>query len=94
MRDEAVAGTASEKFVVRLPKGMRRAISDAARRNRRSMNSEIVAIIDRALGEVVMAGGPVPQAHAMSVSSTEQAIVLRLRSLPESKRRALLELLE
>lgn len=94
MRDESVASTASEKFVVRLPKGMRRTIADAARRNRRSMNSEIVAIIDRALGDVVMPGGAGSGAHAMTVTSFEQALLTRIRSLPENKRRALLELLE
>ncbi len=94
MRDEAVAGTATEKFVVRLPKGMRRAIHEAARRNRRSMNSEIVAIIDRALGEVVMPSGGVSLPQTMAVTAVEQAILVRLRSLPDNKRRALLELLE
>jgi Arc-like DNA binding domain len=32
-----------EKFIVRLPEGMRDAIGIAARKNRRSMNAEIVA---------------------------------------------------
>ncbi|EMS9310562.1 Arc family DNA-binding protein, partial [Escherichia coli O113] len=38
-----------EKFVVRFPDGMRDAIAERAKRNGRSMNSEIVQI----LGEVV-----------------------------------------
>lgn len=37
----------AEKFVVRLPKGMRELIASASRSNRRSMNSEIVAVLER-----------------------------------------------
>lgn len=38
-----------EKFVVRFPDGMRDAIAERAKRNGRSMNSEIVQILDDAL---------------------------------------------
>ena len=41
--DSAPNSNSPEKFVVRLPKGMRRRIADAARAYHRSMNSEIVA---------------------------------------------------
>jgi hypothetical protein len=40
-----------EKFVVRLPGGMRQAIADVARRSRRSMNSEIVARLEHSLAD-------------------------------------------
>lgn len=35
-----------EKFVVRFPDGMRDAIAEQAKRNGRSMNSEIIAALD------------------------------------------------
>lgn len=37
-----------EKFVVRLPAGMRKRIADKARNNTRSMNGEIVYRLERA----------------------------------------------
>ena len=94
MRDEGLSSTATEKFVVRLPKGMRRTISDAARQHRRSMNSEIVAIIDRALGEIVISGSSNLECRTTGASALEQALLRRFRALPEHKRRALLELLD
>lgn len=38
-----------DKFNLRLPNGMRDAVAKRAERNGRSMNSEIIAIIDTAL---------------------------------------------
>lgn len=38
-----------DKFVVRLPEGMREAIADRAKRNGRSMNAEVVQILQDAL---------------------------------------------
>ncbi|AXO90242.1 Arc family DNA-binding protein [Pseudomonas parafulva] len=39
----------ADKFVVRLPDGMRDRIGDAARGNNRSMNSEIITRLERSL---------------------------------------------
>lgn len=39
----------ADKFVVRLPEGMRQRIADVAYANTRSMNSEIVTMLSRAL---------------------------------------------
>ncbi|AVK04294.1 DNA-binding protein [Pseudomonas aeruginosa] len=39
----------AEKFVVRLPDGMRDKIAETARDNHRSMNSEIIARLDQTL---------------------------------------------
>ncbi|EKK7058394.1 Arc family DNA-binding protein, partial [Salmonella enterica subsp. enterica serovar Schwarzengrund] len=38
-----------ERFTVRMPDGMRSAIAERAKRNGRSMNSEIVQILEDAL---------------------------------------------
>lgn len=44
-----------DRFNVRLPAGMRDAIAERARRNGRSMNSEIVDIISNAMSQPVLA---------------------------------------
>ncbi|MCO6763542.1 Arc family DNA-binding protein, partial [Streptomyces sp. EL5] len=45
----APAGIPTEKFVVRLPDGMRERIAAVARSHRHSMNTEIVAWLERSL---------------------------------------------
>ncbi|XHT96203.1 Arc family DNA-binding protein [Escherichia coli] len=42
-----------ERFTVRMPDGMRSAIAERAKRNGRSMNSEIVQILEDALSSDV-----------------------------------------
>ncbi|MGX5810576.1 Arc family DNA-binding protein [Klebsiella pneumoniae] len=44
-----------DKFMLRFPDGMRDAIAERAKRNGRSMNSEIVAIIDSAISQPALA---------------------------------------
>ncbi|MCK8779060.1 Arc family DNA-binding protein [Rhizobium sp. NTR19] len=41
-----------DKFMLRLPDGMRERISDAAKANRRSMNAEIVAALEEKYPEI------------------------------------------
>lgn len=43
------ASALTEKFVVRLPKGMRAQIAEVSKLSRRSMNSEIVARLEHSL---------------------------------------------
>lgn len=45
----AKAGRGSDQFVVRLPPGMRDKIAEVAERNGRSMNAEIVSILESSL---------------------------------------------
>ncbi|MEE4250774.1 MAG: Arc family DNA-binding protein [Alcanivoracaceae bacterium] len=95
-----------EKFVVRLPGGMRQEIAEVARRSRRSMNSEIVARLERSLAEsevieTVSENPPVaaPQlrsvdgARAQISNEAEQHLLYAFRRLDQSKRDALLKLL-
>lgn len=44
-------GRDSDKFVLRLPDGMRSLIKEVAEENGRSMNAEIVQILKRALSD-------------------------------------------
>ena len=92
----------ADKFVVRLPTGMRQRVSDAAKSNHRSMNSEIVTRLERSLD-----GVPAPDSEfvsteftlgasngsAIRLSDQEVRLVNMFRRLPDAKRMATLELL-
>ena len=92
-----------DKFVVRLPKGMRKQIFEAARSYRRSMNSEIVARLDWTLSGESFPGrhetqlpDPEPSEdppHIDSLTELEHRLVAYFRQLPELKRRALVDML-
>lgn len=45
-------GRDSDKFMLRLPDGMRDRIAEEAKKNNRSMNSEIIARLEQTLGPV------------------------------------------
>ncbi len=96
-----------EKFVVRLPGGMRQAIAEVARRSRRSMNSEIVARLERSLaesdvietiGEQPMLATPslraVENLDAAAGSDIERRLLHAFRKLEPGKREAVLKLLD
>ena len=96
-----------EKFVVRLPGGMRQAIAEVARRSRRSMNSEIVARLERSLaesavietiGEQPMVATPslraVGGSDASAGNDTERRLLQAFRKLEPGKREAVLKLLD
>lgn len=94
------------KFVVRLPNGMRQEIADVAHLSRRSMNSEIVARLERSLAEnnsvTAISQQPlaaVPPLHAVTDSGVqtsceiEQRLLQAFRKLNLPKREAILQLL-
>lgn len=96
MNQEAESALSAEKFVVRLPRGMRKTIAESAGKNRRSMNSEIVAIIARSLGrasEQLHNGGDESQCFDATLSHVEMEMLNCFRGLPEQRRRALLDFL-
>ncbi len=45
----AINSRTADKFVVRLPEGMRDQVADVARKNHRSMNSEIIDRLEQSL---------------------------------------------
>lgn len=59
----------ADKYIVRLPDGMRDRIRDNAAANRRSMNSEIVYHLDRALADENKKG-PAATAIAPDLNTT------------------------
>ena len=95
-----------EKFVVRLPAGMRQAIAEVARRSRRSMNSEIIARLERSLAEsdvietVIETAAPAPTLRSVSgkdnaaTSDPERRLLQAFRRMDQGKRDALLKLVD
>lgn len=104
--DSTTASKSAEKFVVRLPRGMRRRIADAARCYRRSMNSEIVARLEQSLDSGSSAFPVQDEAPADGVADVatraaeadsdelERRLLQIFRSLPPERRRALLALFD
>lgn len=103
--DSAPSSNSPEKFVVRLPKGMRRRIADAARAYHRSMNSEIVARLEHSLdtgaeqypepitGDRGADDSP-PAPSAAPDSDEECRLLATYRRMSPERRRALLALLD
>jgi plasmid stability protein len=56
-------GRDAEKFMLRLPTGLREKIRISAALNRRSMNSEIVVIIEEGLEKEMQAASPQSDLH-------------------------------
>lgn len=102
--DSAPSSQTAEKFVVRLPRGMRRRIADAARAYHRSMNSEIVARLEHSLdsgGESypdpvdrsAETGADTPAELPASAAEDEALLLDAYRRMTPERRRALLALL-
>lgn len=102
--DSPTSAKNAEKFVVRLPRGMRRRIAEAARGYRRSMNSEIVARLEQTLSGTLP---PVPGVNEplpllprgeRPSQSEQRELEIRLlrafRQLSPERQQALLELLD
>ncbi|MEJ2681102.1 MAG: Arc family DNA-binding protein [Gammaproteobacteria bacterium] len=93
----------ADKFVVRLPKGMRQLIAEVAKNYHRSMNSEIVSRLESSLrvepcllageGEDNISNLPESETMAIEVNKQEYAIIERIRQLDTSKKEALVTLL-
>ena len=102
--DSPTSAKNAEKFVVRLPRGMRRRIAEAARGYRRSMNSEIVARLEQTLSGVpppvpgVNEPLPLLPRNDRPTQSEQRELEVRLlrafRQLSPERQQALLELLD
>ncbi|HYQ38856.1 MAG TPA: Arc family DNA-binding protein [Pseudomonas sp.] len=82
----------ADKFVVRLPEGMRSRIAEVARHYHRSMNSEIIARLERSLS----AEGnlpAVPLEPAGELPPHEHRLLQHFRQLPQPQQSALIALL-
>ena len=84
----------ADKFVVRLPEGMRARIAEVARHYHRSMNSEIIARLEKTL----LAEGNLPSEAASAPSHAElhpheHQLLQHFRRLPQPQQSALIALL-
>jgi hypothetical protein len=86
----------ADKFVVRLPKGMRDRISSVAKNYHRSMNSEIVSRLESSLSLEFNEASPETvdsEQSEMQVSAAERELIMRIRTKPAGKLNAILDLL-
>ncbi|RWR07701.1 Arc family DNA-binding protein [Paenirhodobacter populi] len=78
--------TLSDKFMLRLPDGMRDRIKTAAEGNNRSMNAEIVALLEREF--------PAPKLSTIAVIVGDLALLDLANAAPEDRPAKVLELNE
>ena len=79
----------ADKFVVRLPDGMRERIAKIAATNHRSMNSEIILALETLVDDAT----PIKGASPLATSAEEIRALQAFRKLPKEKRLAMLTLL-
>src|SRR5688572_26362971 len=85
-----------EKFVIRLPNGLRDQIRQLSEQNRRSMNSEIIMVLESHIRQQFMdsiATANPDGDFAPGQRKTEAELNRMLESLPAQKKEALLNLL-
>lgn len=79
----------ADKFVVRMPDGMRERIADIAKSNHRSMNAEIIITLERLVDDATH----VPSSGPLAQSAEEIRALNAFRQLSPGKRKAMLTLL-
>lgn len=79
----------ADKFVVRMPDGMREKIASIANGNHRSMNSEIILALETLVDDAT----PIKGAMPLATSAEEIRALEAFRKLPKEKRQAMLTLL-
>lgn len=85
-----------EKFVIRLPNGLRDQIRQLSEQNRRSMNSEIIMVLENHIRQQFMdqiAAANPDSTFTPGQRHTEVELNRMLENLPTEKKEALLELL-
>lgn len=93
---EGISPTLIEKFVIRLPNGLRDQIRALSSQNRRSMNAEIIMVLEDHIRQAYME--QMEEANPDSNfkpgdRNTENELTRKLEKLPAEKKEALLELL-
>ena len=94
MKQASYSSRTAEKFVVRLPEGMRERIAGVARNHHRSMNSEIIARLERSLvqeGELL--ADSLLSLEGADLSSHERELLQRFRQLSRRQQNALVALI-
>lgn len=94
MKQAVYSSRTADKFVVRLPEGMRERIADVARSHHRSMNSEIIARLEQSLFQE----GALDDELSMRLDSPElslheRELLQRFRQLSRRQQNALIALI-
>lgn len=94
MKQASYSSRTAKKFVVRLPEGMRERIAGVARNHHRSMNSEIIARLERSLlQEGQLQVDSLLSLESPELSSHERELLQRFRQLSRRQQNALIALI-
>jgi hypothetical protein len=94
MKQALFSSRTADKFVVRLPDGMRERIADVARNHHRSMNSEIISRLEQSLFHEGMIGADSPLlVNSAELAPHESELLLRFRQLSRRQQNALVALI-
>jgi len=84
----------ADKFVVRLPDGMRERVAEVAKENHRSMNSEIISRLEQSLLADAPNDGTLGlRIDSPEVSKQEQELLKHFRQLAKRQQNAMLALI-
>ena len=94
MKQAIYSSRTADKFVVRLPDGMRERIADVARNHHRSMNSEIIARLEQSmLQEGALDDDSDLRIDSPELSQHERELLQRFRQLSRRQQNALIALI-
>lgn len=94
MKQAIYSSRTADKFVVRLPDGMRERIADVARNHHRSMNSEIIARLEQSLIQEDSLGDELNlRLDSPELSLHERELLQRFRQLSRRQQNALISLI-
>ena len=94
MKQALYSSRTADKFVVRLPDGMRERIADVARNHHRSMNSEIISRLEQSLfQEGTLDSSPIMHMDSAELSNSERELLQRFRQLSRRQQNALVALI-
>ncbi|MCF3158865.1 Arc family DNA-binding protein [Pseudomonas juntendi] len=94
MKQAIYSSRTADKFVVRLPDGMRERIAEVARNHHRSMNSEIIARLEQSLIQEGALGDELSmRLDSPELSLHEGELLQRFRQLSHRQQNALVALI-
>lgn len=94
MKPALYSSRTADKFVVRLPDGMRERIADVARNHHRSMNSEIIARLEQSMLQEGTLGDELNmRLDSPELSLHERELLQRFRQLSRRQQNALVALI-
>jgi hypothetical protein len=94
MKPALYSSRTADKFVVRLPDGMRERIADVARNHHRSMNSEIIARLEQSMLQESALGDDLSmRLDSPDLSLHERELLQRFRQLSRRQQNALVALI-